>query len=90
MEQDWRNHPNLGNMDKSKLDMLQNLADQGSTKSPTELIPFLMAAASGNKGKGLSFSDNEISTIIQVLKMGKSPAETAKLDQMIQMMKMLK
>lgn len=89
MNQDWKENPKLRNMDKSKLEMLQNLADQGSQKSPTELLPFLMAAASKGKSGGLNFNDNEISMIIEVLKAGKSPAETAKLDKMIQMMRML-
>ena len=32
MSDDWRNNPRLAGMDQSKLDMLQNLAQQGSTK----------------------------------------------------------
>ena len=45
MPQDWMNDPKLNGLDKSKLALLQNLADQGGQKSPTELLPFLMAAA---------------------------------------------
>ena len=37
-------------MDRSKLDMLQNLASQGSSKGANEMLPFLMnAAAQGKK-----------------------------------------
>ena len=30
MDTNWQNNPRLANMDKSKLEMLQNLAEQGS------------------------------------------------------------
>ena len=51
MNDDWRNNPKLAGMDRSKLDMLQNLASQGSSKGANEMLPFLMsAAAQGKKG----------------------------------------
>lgn len=88
--QDWKKNPRLQNMDPSKLDMLQNMADQGTGKSPSELLPFLMAAASGDKSQGMNFSESETDAIIQVLTAGKSPAEMAKINRMIQLMKMMK
>lgn len=86
----WINHPKLANMDMSKLAMLSGLAEQGSKKSTQDLLPFLMSAASQSKTKGMQFSSGEMETIIQVLKMGKSPAEVQRMDRMIQMMKMLR
>ena len=59
----------------SKLDMLQNLAAQGSTKGVNDMMPFLMNAAAQGKKGGLNFNADEISAIIDVLKMGKSPQE---------------
>ena len=72
MNDDWRNNPKLAGMDRSKLDMLQNLASQGSSKG------------------GLKFNADEISAIIEVLKMGKSPAEAQKLDKVVNLMKMMR
>lgn len=89
MSDDWRTNPKLAGMDKSKLDMLQSLAEQGSNKSAADLLPFIMSAASQNKSNGLKFNSNEISTIIEVLKMGKSPEEAAKLDLVVSLMKMI-
>ncbi|MGI6071237.1 MAG: hypothetical protein ACOYBE_12575 [Blautia sp.] len=86
---DWMNNPKLQGMDKSKLEMLQNLADQGSQKNKSDLMPFLMATASQGKAGGLSFNSNEISTIIEVIKMGKSPQEAARLDKIVNIMKMM-
>lgn len=90
MNDDWRNNPRLAGMDRSKLDMLQNLAAQGSNKEANDMLPFLMNAAAQGKKGGLNFNANEISTIIEVLKMGKSPQEAQKLDKIVNLMKMMK
>lgn len=90
MGEDWRNNPGLSGIDKSKLDMLQGLAQQGLGKSPSDMLPFIMQAAAQGKRAGLNFNDKEISTIIEVLKMGKSPQEAAKLDKVVSLMKMIK
>ncbi|RHO88664.1 hypothetical protein DW049_05170 [Ruminococcus sp. AF41-9] len=89
MSDDWRNNPRLAGMDQSKLDMLQNLAQQGSTKGINDMLPFLMGAAAQGKKGGLKFNANEISTIIEVLKMGKSPEEIQRLDRIVNLMKMI-
>ena len=90
MSDDWRNNPRLAGMDQSKLDMLQNLAQQGSTKGINDMLPFLMGAAAQGKKGGLKFNANEISTIIEVLKMGKSPEEIQRLDRIVNLMKMIR
>ena len=89
MSDDWRNNPRLAGMDQSKLDMLQNLAQQGRTKGINDMLPFLMGAAAQGKKGGLKFNANEISTIIEVLKMGKSPEEIQRLDRIVNLMKMI-
>ena len=67
-------------MDKSKLEMLQNLAEQGTGKNASDMLPFLMDAASRGKGNGLNFSSNEISAVLEVLKMGNPLQERCKID----------
>ena len=86
---DWKNNPRLNGMDKNKLDLLQSLAEQGNGKSASDMLPFLMSAAAQGKSKGLNFSSQEIDTIIEVLKMGKSPQEAATLDRIVNLMKMI-
>lgn len=90
MSENWQDNPKLAGMDHRKLEMLQQMAQQGAGKSPTDLLPFLMSAASRGKNAGLNFNANEINTIIEVLKMGKSPQECAKLDQVVNLMKMIR
>ena len=84
----WTKDPSLAGLDPVKLAMLNSFAQQGSGKSPQELLPLLMAAASQSRAKGTRFSREEMDAIIQVLKAGKSPEETARMDKIIQMMKM--
>lgn len=90
MSDDWKNNPKLSQMDPQKLSMLQNLADQGLGKNPSELMPFIMGAASQGKNAGLNFSSDEISAIIEVLKIEKSPTEIARLDRIVNLMKMIR
>ena len=90
MDSDWMNNPNLAGIDPAKLAMLQSLASQGSQKSQKELLPFLMAAASSSQKNGTQFSRDEMDVIVEVLKSGKSREEAAKIDQMMQIMKMTK
>lgn len=89
MDQDWKNNPKLAGLNQNKLRMLQNLADQGSQKSASDMLPFLLSAANQGKNNGLRFSSEEVSLILEVLKMGKSPEETAKLDRIVNMMRMI-
>ena len=86
----WMNNPKLSGMDMSKLAMLGQLAEQGKGKSPQELLPFLMSAASRNKESNLQFSSQEMDTIIQVLKAGKSQEEIQRMDRMLQLIKMMR
>ena len=83
----WTNDPSLAGLDPAKLAILNSFARQGAGKSPQELLPLLMAAASQSRAKGTRFSREEMESIIQVLKAGKSPEEIARMDQIIQMMK---
>lgn len=87
---DWTRDPNLSGIRKEKLQMLQSMAAMGSGKGVSELLPILMTAANTSREKGLQFNDAEIELIIQVMKQNKTPEETARIDQMLQMIKMLK
>ena len=90
-QDNWMNNPNLKGMDPEKLKMLNNIANQGSQKGMNELLPFLMSAVSQNKSQsgGLDFSRQEMDTIIEVLKMGKPPEEVARINRMMQIIKMM-
>lgn len=84
------NNPNLKHIDPAKLQMLLSMADQSKDKSQNELLPFLLAAASQSKSKGMTFSQEEVDAIIEVLKMGKSKEEIEKMERIRSMMKLLR
>ena len=86
----WMNNPRLAGLDKEKLQMLQGLADQGMNKSQSDMLPFLMAAATQGKENGIHFSSDEINAIIEVMKMGKYPKEAARMDKIVSLMKLMK
>ena len=90
MSHEWREDPGLKQVDKEKLDMLQKLAEQGKGKNASDMLPFLMSAASRGKNNGLKFSADEISVILTALKSGKSSAEAAKIDQIVNLMHMIR
>ena len=67
-----------------------SMSEQGAGKSQNDLLPFLMAAASQSKSQGMTFSPDETDAIIEVLKMGKSPEEIARIEKIRTMMKLMK
>ena len=80
-------NPALKNIDPGKLQTLLSLADQAKGKNQAELLPFLMASSGSGKMK---FSPEEMEAIIGVLKIGKSPQEVRKIDQMCALFKKMK
>lgn len=90
MNNDWKQDPKLSNIDQSKLEFLQALAEQGKGKNISDMMPFLMSAAAQGKKGGLNFSLSERQVILDALKKGKSPEETAKLDRIISLMSMIR
>ena len=90
MAQEWMNDPTLAGIDPAKMALLNSLVQQGSKKNQNEMLAFLMSAAANSKRNGLQFSPGEMHMIAKALKKGKSPQETAKMDRMLSMMKMLR
>ena len=89
MAQDWSKNDALSNINPQKLELLQSFLSQGSHNSPNEMLSILMAASSASKKKGLQFTPEEIEQIIAVVRMGKSPAEQARIERMMRMIQMM-
>lgn len=90
LNSDWMNNPKLKNIDKEKLKILIPLISQASDKKQNELAPFLLAAASGARKKGVTFSKEELQLIIDSIKTGKSPEEVNRINNMLQMTQMFR
>lgn len=82
---DWLNHPALKNMDPAKAELIKTAAAQTSGKSGKALVPVLMALITNANKKGIQFSPDEISLILELMKEGKSKQEQEQIDRTIQM-----
>jgi len=60
-------------------------ASQTKGKSGKDLMPVLMALITGAKQKGIRFTPNEISLIMEIMKEGKSKEEQAQMDRTMNM-----
>lgn len=71
---------NLSSLDPKKLEIIQFLISSCKGKSLELILPDLMAASSRLSEQGLSFSNEEISVIIDGLKESMTPEEQQRID----------
>ena len=79
----WLDDPDVAHIDKSKLDFLQMLVFESSSLSKEQMLPFLMAVSKRGKENHVSFSDEEIDTIVETLRKYASPEDISKMDKMV-------
>ena len=77
MPEDWMKSDNVNGIDPLKLQMLNSIANQGSQKGMSELLPFWCHPYQTLKKKSgtLSFTSKEMDCIIEALKQNKTPEE---------------
>ncbi|MBP3458705.1 MAG: hypothetical protein J6K58_05810 [Lachnospiraceae bacterium] len=82
--QDWMQDASLKDIDPSKLDFLQKLVFEMNGLSDKEKLPFLLALANRAKKENISFTQEEMESIIAVLKKHSTPEEVRRMDMMLQ------
>lgn len=82
--QDWMRDASLKNIDPSKLDFLQKLVFEMNSLNDKEKLPFLLALANRARKENISFSGEEMETIIAVLKKYSTQEEVRRMDMMLQ------
>lgn len=82
---EWMNNPAMKDLDPLKLELIKTAASQTHGKSGKSLAPVLMALITNANKKGIKFSPDEMTLILEVLKEGKSKEEKAQIDQMVNM-----
>lgn len=82
---DWLNDPLLRDMDPMKVELIKTAASQTSGKSGNSLAPVLMSLITSANRKGIRFSSEEITLILNILKQGKSEQEQQQIDRTVQM-----
>ena len=80
---EWMNHPTLKNLDPVKLELIKTAARQTKGKSGKTLASVMLNLITGANKKGIRFSNEEVSLILDILKEGKSAEEKLQIDHMI-------
>lgn len=78
----WLDDPDVAHIDKAKLDFLQMLVFESNGLSKEQMLPFLIAVSKRGKENNISFSEEEIETIIQTLQKYASPDDIEKMNKM--------
>mgnify|MGYP001104824162 CR=1 FL=1 len=81
----WLNHPGMQNIDPVKLELIKTAVSQTSGKTGNALAPILLSLITTANKKGIQFSPDEVSLIMEMMKDGKSPSEKAQIDKTAQM-----
>ncbi len=83
--QDWFKDKRIAHIDPVKLQFLQKLVFEMQNLSDKEKLPFLMALATSTKKKNISFDEEEVTLIIEVIKDYSSPEELSKVNKILSM-----
>lgn len=82
---EWMSNEKLNNIDPIKLELIRSAAKQTEGKSGKALAPIMMTLITAAGRKGIHFTPEEVTLILDILKEGKSPEEQAQINQMTKM-----
>lgn len=83
----WMEDARISDIPKVKLDFLQKIFFESKNLTQKEQLPFFMALAGRAKRDNISFSQDEINLIMDVIKDHSSPEEVAKINQTVKLFK---
>lgn len=76
----WKDDPRLKNLDKKKLDILEDFAEKVRHTPKHRLLPALLSFNMEAQAKGISFSDQETEAIVTILAADMAPQDRKKID----------
>ena len=82
----WMTEPSLQDIPQEKLDFLQKMVFESRELSQKDLLPFLMALAQRSRSSNITFSTEEMNTIIEAIKKYSTPEELLKMNQIMKLM----
>ena len=86
----WMQDPSLKDISMEKLDFLQKMVFESSSLSQKELMPFLMALAQKSRTANITFTQEEMTVIIEAIKKYSTPEELMKMNQIMKLMQQRK
>lgn len=75
----------MKDIDPAKLELIRMAAERTSGKSGRDLAPVMLALITSANRQGISFSPDEMTLILEVLKKGKSKEEQEQIDKTVKM-----
>ena len=87
MTNTWMNDPAIAHIDKNKLEFLQALVFKSQSMKKEQMLPFLMAVAKRGQENHVTFSNDEIDTIIETIRKYSTPEELERIDKMLKLRK---
>ena len=82
---EWMNHPAMKTIDPVKLELIKSAAAQTAGKTGNSLAAVMMALITSANKKGIRFTQEEVSLILEILKDGKTKEEQMQIDRMVKM-----
>ena len=82
---EWMNHPAMKTIDPVKLELIKTAAAQTAGKTGNSLAAVMMALITSANQKGIRFTQEEVSLILEILKDGKTKEEQMQIDRMVKM-----
>ena len=86
----FQNNPAFNNLSPEKLAFLMNFANMKKPTQMQEMMPFLMSSMKQAKKENIQFTSSESDLLIEILKQNLPPAESKKVDMMMQIMRQKK
>ena len=83
----WLQDARIADIPKAKLEFLQKIFFERKNLTQKEQLPFFMALAGRAKKEQISFSQEEINLIMDVIKDHSTPEEVAKINQTVKLFK---
>lgn len=83
----WMEDARISDIPNVKLDFLQKIFFESKNLTQKEQLPFFMALAGRAKKDNISFSQDEINLIMEVIKDHSTPEEVAKINQTVKLFK---
>lgn len=79
-QNDWKQDPRLGQMNKEKLDYLIKFAEQMKTMPKDRIMPAFTAMQLDSRKKGIRFNNQESDLLMSILSSGMSPEEKKRME----------
>ncbi|MDD2973437.1 MAG: hypothetical protein PHE02_15060 [Lachnospiraceae bacterium] len=83
----WMLDSTIQDIDSKKIQFLQMLFFEGNNLSEKERLPFFLSIATRARKDHISFTEDEVERIVEVLKKSSNPQELQKINQILQMFK---